>query len=64
MNRNQVRGETKVVAGKVQQGVGKVFGNTRQQRKGISKQIEGRVQKSVGDIEKAFKDTAKNLDDE
>jgi uncharacterized protein YjbJ (UPF0337 family) len=64
MNKDQIKGESKVVAGKVQQGVGKVVGSTDQQRKGINKQIEGHVQRSVGDVEKAFKDTSKKLDDE
>jgi uncharacterized protein YjbJ (UPF0337 family) len=53
MNKNQIKGSVKDVAGKVQQKVGRVTGNTNQQVKGAAKQIEGKVQKGVGDVEQA-----------
>lgn len=59
MNKNQVEGSVKDVAGKVQQKVGEVIGNTNQQVKGVGKQIEGKVQKGVGDVEQAVDDSAK-----
>jgi uncharacterized protein YjbJ (UPF0337 family) len=59
MNKNQVEGSVKDVAGKVQQKVGDVTGNTNQQVKGVAKQIEGTFQKSVGDVEQAVDDSAK-----
>ncbi|MDO8705168.1 MAG: CsbD family protein [Sulfuricaulis sp.] len=49
MNKDQVKGALKDVAGKVQQKVGKAIGSDKQQAKGIEKQIEGKVQKSIGD---------------
>lgn len=54
MNRDQVKGTTKNLAGKVQQKVGEMTGNTTQQAKGVEKQIEGKVQKGVGNVEQAF----------
>ena len=51
MNRDQVKGAAKDVAGKVQQKVGEVSGNRTQQAKGVAKQLEGKVQKGVGNIE-------------
>ncbi len=51
MNRDQVKGTAKEVAGKVQQGVGKVTGSDAQQAKGVVKQVEGKVQKGVGNVE-------------
>jgi len=51
MNRDQVKGAAKEVAGKVQQKVGEVTGNRPQQAKGAAKQVEGKVQKGVGNIE-------------
>ncbi len=56
MNRNQVEGTTKDVAGKVQQKVGEVTGSTSDQIKGVGKQIEGKVQKGVGNVQDAVED--------
>jgi uncharacterized protein YjbJ (UPF0337 family) len=51
MNRDQVKGAAKDVAGKVQQKVGELTGNKTQQAKGVGKQVEGKVQKGVGNVE-------------
>lgn len=53
MNRDQVKGTAKDLAGKVQQKVGEVTGNTDQQIKGGARQVEGKVQRGVGDAEQA-----------
>lgn len=50
MNKDQVKGTIKQVAGKVQQTTGKVIGSHEQELKGIKKQVEGEAQKAVGDI--------------
>ena len=54
MNRDQVKGTAKDVAGKIQRKVGEVTGNKNQQAKGAAKQIEGKVQRGAGDIEHAL----------
>ena len=59
VNRNQVKGTAKDVAGKVQETAGQVTGSTSQQVKGVGKQIEGKIQKGIGDIEEAAKDADK-----
>ncbi len=59
MNRNQVKGTAKDIAGKVQEEAGKLVGSKDQQVKGLSKQISGKVQKGVGDVQQAIKDGAK-----
>ena len=56
MNRDQVKGTAKDVAGKVQEKVGELVGNKEQQAKGLIKQAEGKVQKNVGDAKEAVKD--------
>ena len=56
MNKNQVKGVAKDVAGKVQEKAGKLVGSKEQQVKGLSKQISGKVQKGVGDVEQSVKD--------
>jgi len=54
MNRNQVKGAAKDVAGKVQEKVGELTGSKTQQAKGVVKQVEGKVQQGVGNVEQAL----------
>lgn len=56
MNRDQVKGTAKDVAGKVQRKVGEATGDIGDQIKGAGKQIEGKLQKGVGDIEQDASD--------
>ena len=56
MNKDQVKGAAKDVAGKVQEQAGKLVGSKEQQIKGLSKQISGKAQKGVGDVEQSVKD--------
>ena len=60
MNKDQIKGEAKNIAGKVQEKVGKISGSTEQQVKGQSKQVTGKIQKGVGDVEQSVKDSKKN----
>lgn len=59
MNKDQVKGETKDIAGKIQEEAGKVTGNTTQQVKGLAKQVEGKVQKGVGDVREIVKENVR-----
>jgi len=60
MNKDQVKGTAKDIAGKVQEEAGKVVGSKEQQIKGLSKQISGKVQKGVGDVKQAVEDFKKS----
>lgn len=60
MNKDQVKGVARDVAGKVQEQAGKLVGSKEQQAKGLSKQISGKVQKGAGDVKEAVKDLAKS----
>ena len=55
MNKDQIKGALKNVAGKVQQEAGKVIDSPEQQAKGLKKQVEGKVQESYGDVKEANK---------
>ena len=55
MNRNQIEGSVKDIAGRFQQKMGEVTGSTIHQANGAAKQVEGKVQKGVGDVEQAVK---------
>jgi len=60
MNKDQVKGVAKDVAGKVQEQAGKLVGSKEQQIKGLSKQISGKTQKGVGDVKQAVKNFNKS----
>jgi uncharacterized protein YjbJ (UPF0337 family) len=59
MNKDQVKGTAKDVAGKVQQQAGKLVGSKQQQAKGLAKQLSGKTQKAVGDVKQAVGDLDK-----
>ncbi|MES1982137.1 MAG: CsbD family protein [Pseudomonadota bacterium] len=56
MNKDQVKGVAKDVAGKVQQKAGELTGSKTQQAKGLGKQVAGKTQKAVGDAKEITKD--------
>lgn len=56
MNENQVKGESKVIAGKIQEQFGDLTNSHKQQVKGATKQVEGQIQKGAGDVEQALDD--------
>lgn len=56
MNKNQVQGTVKDMAGKVQQEAGKLVGNKEQQAKGLQKQVEGKAEKQLGNTKEVIKD--------
>lgn len=58
MNKNQVAGAVKDIAGKVQQEVGKLVGSHEQNAKGLGKQISGKAEKAYGDAKEAVKNAA------
>lgn len=49
MNKDQMTGHLKELAGKAQQKLGEITGSKAQQAKGMMKQAEGKLQKGVGD---------------
>jgi len=57
MNKDQIKGTAKDIAGKVQQKTGEVTGSASQQVKGVAKQVEGKIQKGVGDATEAARDS-------
>jgi uncharacterized protein YjbJ (UPF0337 family) len=59
MNKDQIKGVSKDIAGKIQESAGKMVGSDSQQVKGLGKQIEGKTEKAVGDLKEAIKDTVK-----
>lgn len=50
MNKEQIKGTVKEVAGKVQQKAGELVDSPKTVAKGVAKQIEGKGLKAVGDV--------------
>jgi uncharacterized protein YjbJ (UPF0337 family) len=59
MNKDQIKGTARDVAGKLQQEAGKLVGSHKQQAKGLAKQVSGKIQKGVGDAKEVLKDATK-----
>lgn len=59
MNKNQVKGALKDVAGQVQEEIGKLVGSKEQQVKGLGKQITGNAEKNYGDAKEVIKNANK-----
>jgi len=49
MNKDQIKGSAREVAGKVERKVGEVTGSTKEQIKGAGREIAGKAQKAYGD---------------
>ena len=52
MNRDQMSGKGKELAGKVQKNVGRATGSAKTEVKGAAKEATGKVQKAFGDARK------------
>lgn len=59
MNKDQIKGKIKEVAGEIQERTGKALGNTEQQAKGHAREFAGKAQQKAGDIEEVVKDASK-----
>ena len=55
MNKDQIKGDVKIAAGKAQEKAGEIIGSKNQQAKGLAKQVKGETQKTAGDIKHAVK---------
>ena len=60
MNKDQVKGTAKNIAGKVQEEAGKLVGSKEQQVKGLGKQISGTAEKAYGDAKETVKNASRH----
>jgi uncharacterized protein YjbJ (UPF0337 family) len=60
MNKDQIKGTAKIVAGKVQEETGNLIGSPEQIVKGLTRQIAGKAQKGLGDVKQTIKDYKKD----
>ncbi|GAB2473354.1 MAG: CsbD family protein [Comamonas sp.] len=59
MNKDQVAGKIKDVAGGVRATVGRAIDSPTEVAKGKALEVEGKLQKAAGDIKEAVKDATK-----
>ena len=55
MNKDQVKGTAKAIAGKIEEAAGRVTGSKEHEAKGLGKQVLGKAQKKYGDAKEAVK---------
>jgi uncharacterized protein YjbJ (UPF0337 family) len=60
MNKDQVQGKVKDVAGRIERQAGEWTGDKEKQVHGAAKQVEGKVQNAWGDVKEAGKKAADN----
>lgn len=63
MNKDQVKGAVKEVAGDAQEKLGRLVGSPEQEAKGQAREMEGKVQKNYGDAKEAVADAAQDASD-
>lgn len=56
MNKDQVKGAAKIVAGKVQEKTGNLIGSPEQIVKGLTRQVAGKAQKGRGNVKEIIED--------
>lgn len=56
MNKDQLKGIAKIIAGKVQEHTGNLIGSPEHTVRGLTRQVAGRAQKGRGDVRKIVKD--------
>jgi uncharacterized protein YjbJ (UPF0337 family) len=60
VNKDQVKGRAKEVAGKLKKSAGQVIGNPRLESEGAMLEVEGKAQKTVGDIKRKISKSINN----
>lgn len=55
MNKDQVKGKAKDIAGRVQRQAGEWTGSNEEQAKGTARQAEGKIQNAWGNVKDAVK---------
>jgi uncharacterized protein YjbJ (UPF0337 family) len=60
MNRDQVKGAAKFLAGKLQEHAGNLIGSPEHIVKGLTRQVAGKAQKGRGDVKQTIKDFNKD----
>lgn len=55
MNEQQTKGNLARIRGRIEEALGRLTGNRRQQVRGVARQVEGDIRHGVGDAQDAVK---------
>ena len=58
MNKDQIKGAAKEVAGKAQRALGDAVDSPKHEAKGLAREAEGKLQKNIGNARETVKDDA------
>ena len=58
MNKDQIKGAAKEIAGKAQRKLGDVVDSPTEEAKGMAREVEGKLQKNIGNARETVKDEA------
>ena len=58
MNKDQVQGKLKELAGDAQEQLGRLVGSKTMEAKGQARELEGKIQKGVGNLKESVEDAA------
>jgi uncharacterized protein YjbJ (UPF0337 family) len=61
MNKDQIKGKAKDIAGRVERQAGEWTDNEKAQGQGLGRQVEGKVQKAWGDVKDAGRKAEKDI---
>jgi uncharacterized protein YjbJ (UPF0337 family) len=62
MDKHQVKGAAKEVAGKIEKNTGKALNDRSMQAKGMAKEAAGKAQKKLGDAKDSLRDADRRQD--
>ncbi len=62
MDKHQVKGAAKEVAGKIEKNTGKAIDDRSMQAKGMAKEAAGKAQKKLGDAKETVRDASRRED--
>jgi uncharacterized protein YjbJ (UPF0337 family) len=62
MDKHQIKGAAKEVAGKIQKNTGKAINDRSMQAKGMAKEVAGKAEKKLGDAKDSLKDADRRQD--
>ena len=60
MNKDQLKGVAKIIAGRAQEEAGNLLGNPDQVAEGLKKQIAGKLRKGLGDVKETIQEFQKD----
>jgi uncharacterized protein YjbJ (UPF0337 family) len=58
MNKDQIKGTARNIAGKAEEAVGKALDNKKMQSNGLKEQIVGNAEKAMGDVKQGVKNVS------